>query len=55
MYKGLGDKTMICITKKGGYNPPFVPEARFELACPFERHPLKMVRLPISPSGLTYP
>ena len=26
-----------------------VPRSRFELPCPFRRHPLKMVRLPISP------
>jgi len=29
-----------------------VPGTRFELVHPFGRHPLKMVRLPISPPGL---
>ncbi|GEM_PF-1558269 len=29
-----------------------VPRSRFELPRPYERHPLKMVRLPISPPGL---
>ena len=28
-----------------------VPGSRFELPRPFERHPLKVVRLPISPPG----
>jgi hypothetical protein len=28
-----------------------VPEARLELACPFGRHPLKMVCLPVPPFG----
>jgi site-specific DNA recombinase len=30
-----------------------VPRKRLELSCPYERHPLKMVRLPISPPGPT--
>ena len=29
----------------------FVPEARLELACPYGRHPLKMVCLPVPPFG----
>jgi hypothetical protein len=29
-----------------------VPRTRFELVHPYECHPLKMVRLPISPPGL---
>jgi hypothetical protein len=41
------------IKKKGRLNavPLFVPEARLELACPFGRHPLKMVCLPVPPFG----
>ena len=31
----------------------FVPGSRFELPRLFKRHPLKMVRLPISPPGFT--
>ncbi|GEM_PF-4511519 len=31
-----------------------VPRSRFELPCPFRRHPLKMVRLPISPPRYLY-
>lgn len=31
-----------------------VPRSRFELPRPCERHPLKMVRLPISPPGLIF-
>jgi hypothetical protein len=34
--------------------PLFVPEARLELACPYGRHPLKMVCLPIPPFGQIY-
>jgi hypothetical protein len=30
-----------------------VPGSRFELPRPFKRHPLKVVRLPISPPGYT--
>ncbi len=33
----------------------FVPETGFEPARRFQRHHLKVVRLPISPPGLFYP
>lgn len=33
-------------------NLEFVPRTRFELVQPYGCHPLKMVRLPISPPGL---
>ena len=38
-----------CLT--AGRLPLLVPGSRFELPRPFERHPLKVVRLPISPPG----
>jgi hypothetical protein len=41
-WAGEPDGTGICI---------LVPRTRFELVHPFRRHPLKVVRLPISPPG----
>jgi site-specific DNA recombinase len=43
-------------TERGQINPeidlsPSVPRKRLELSCRCQRHPLKMVRLPISPPG----